>query len=113
MDGLLTMLVLAALSALTAIIIIYVRRKKSRRQASSPSHRNIRMPKPVTAPLVSSNQVLVAGVHRSPHPADDHEYLTYRKCPDCRSKNTLSMQVIYKVGERSYECRRCGKKFNL
>ena len=41
------------------------------------------------------------------------EYMTYRKCPACHSKNSLNRQVIYKIGAHDFVCYCCGTRFHL
>ncbi len=43
----------------------------------------------------------------------NNDYMNYRYCPDCHSRNKENRQVIYKIGQRSFECKQCGCKFNV
>ena len=118
MDWLIELVVIAALAVLTAFIIIFVVRKRKKRANIStrlPNPSSIRRkPVPVkSSPSVRTARGSVSSTHRLPRPADDLEYLSYRKCPACRTVNTKTAQYIFKIGENRFECKRCGEKFDL
>lgn len=88
MDRLIELVVIAALAVLTVFIILFVilfvvRKRKKRAnistRLSNPSGVR-RKPVPVeSSPPVRTTRRSVSSTHRLPRPADDLEYLSYRK----------------------------------
>lgn len=101
--------------AIIYLIVRIVRKRKEKKRASRP----IRVPSRID----SSPSVRSAAPRRKPTPINgrsatsiiqsDNDYMNFRYCPDCHSRNKEGKQVIYKTARRSFECKRCGCKFTV
>lgn len=103
------------LIALIILIIHIIRKHKEKKQ--TPTVRR------VPYRLDTSNNSPTPEQRRKPTPINNrgataitpsnNDYMNYRYCPDCHSRNKEGKQVIYKIGQKNFECTQCGCKFSI
>lgn len=73
--------------------------------------------------LDSTNSARLPEQRRKPTPINhrgitaiippSNDYMNYRYCPDCHSRNKEGRQVIYKINQTDFECSQCGRRFSI
>lgn len=102
------------LIVIICVIVRIVRKRK--KKCASPPHR-------VPRRIGDGQSTTSTAPRRKPTPINgrsvtsiiqsDNDYMNYRYCPDCHSRNKEGKQVIYKTDQKSFECKRCGCKFTV